>query len=512
MILHHQFIDSAKKYGRKVAVIDTATQKTYTYNQLLIAALIFANKLKHFPEKHIGIMIPSSAGCIISILGTQLAGKTPVMINFSTGAAQNTEYAQLKCSFLTFITSKKLCEKLNVPEMPGMIMIEDIIKDISPVDKVKAALMAQMPGSFIKKAIPPADENDDAVILFTSGSEKDPKAVQLSHKNIGHNLKGIPILFEIGSEDVFAGNLPYFHVFGLTVTCFLPLYLGGSIVTFANPLDYKQICDGIKKYQITMIVGTPTFFHGYLKKAEPGTFDSCNIMMAGADKLPNHLRNEYMNKHGKVLLEGYGTTETSPVISVNNFEFNKPGSIGKPMPGTQLKILHVDTEAELKANEVGKVLVKGDLVMKGYLGDYEQTKLHIRNGWYDTGDMGMIDDDGFLWHKGRLKRFVKIGGEMVSLVQVEAALDELLPEGTICCVVEIPNPVKGADIVAALTDKEIDFKKIQQKLRKVLPAIAIPKDFFTVDELPLMGSGKVNFREVERTCRILHNKRQLGKE
>jgi acyl-[acyl-carrier-protein]-phospholipid O-acyltransferase/long-chain-fatty-acid--[acyl-carrier-protein] ligase len=288
------------------------------------------------------------------------------------------------------------------------------------------------------------------------------------------------------------------------------LYLGASVITFANPLDYKQIVEGIKEHKITMMVGTPTFFHGYLKKAQPGDFNSLNIMMAGADKLPNQVREEYKKIHGKTLLEGYGTTETSPVISVNNFENNRPGSIGIPMLHTQIKIVDVDTEAELKAGEVGKILVKGDLVMKGYMGDYEQTKLRIRNGWYDTGDMGMFDKDGFLWHKGRLKRFVKIGGEMVSLVQVEAALSELLPEGAICCVVEIPNPVKGADIVAALTDKEVDIKKIQHQLRKVLPAIAIPKDFFTVDELPLMGSGKVNFREVEKTCRIMHNQRQKG--
>ncbi len=511
MILHHEFIKTAKKYGRKVAVYDVMSKRSFTYNKLLIASLILADKLKHYPEKHIGIMIPTSAGCIISIYATLLAGKIPVMINYSTGAEKNAEYAQLKCSFLNFITSKKLCDKLNIPEMDGMIYIEDILNDISTIDKAKSALLAQMPASFIIKSVPAAERDDNIVILFTSGSEKDPKAVQLTHRNITHNVEGVPARFDVSDKDVFAGNLPYFHVFGLTVTCFLPMTLGATVIAFANPLDYKQIVEHIKEKKITMMVGTPTFFHGYLKKAKKGDFDSLNIMMAGADKLPNHLREEYQKVHGKVLLEGYGATETSPVVSANSKDFNKPGSIGQPLPNTKVKILHVDTEEELGAGEVGKIMVKGSLVMKGYLGDYEETKLRIRNGWYDTGDMGMLDKDGYLWHKGRLKRFVKIGGEMVSLVNVENALDDLLPEDSICCVVEIPNPVKGADIVAALTDKEVDIKKIKAQLKKKLPAISIPKDFFTVDELPLMGSGKVNFREVEKICRKLHNKKQLGK-
>ncbi len=511
MILHHEFINTAKKYGRKIAVYDVMSKQSFTYNRLLIASLILADKLKHLPESHIGIMIPTSAGCVISIYAVLIAGKVPVMINYSTGAEKNAEYAQLKCSFLNFMTSKKLCDKLGIPEMDGMIYIEDILQEISTIDKAKAALLTQMPASFIKKAVPNATEDDNAVILFTSGSEKDPKAVQLTHRNISHNVEVIPNIFDLDSADIFAGNLPYFHVFGLTVTCFLPMYLGSSIIAFANPLDYKQIVDHCREKKITLLVGTPTFFHGYLKKANKGDFDSCKIMLAGADKLPSHVREEYKRIHDKELLEGYGTTETSPVISTNTPQFNKPGSIGKPIPNTIVKIMHVDTEEELGAGEIGKIMVKGNLVMKGYMGDYEETKLRIRNGWYDTGDMGMIDKDGYLWHKGRLKRFVKIGGEMVSLGNVEAAMNEILPDDAICCVVEIPNPVKGADIVAALTDKQVDPKKIKSQLKKVLPAIAIPKDFFVVDELPLMGSGKVNFREVETICRKLHNKKMLKK-
>jgi acyl-[acyl-carrier-protein]-phospholipid O-acyltransferase/long-chain-fatty-acid--[acyl-carrier-protein] ligase len=208
--------------------------------------------------------------------------------------------------------------------------------------------------------------------------------------------------------------------------------------------------------------------------------------------------------HNIEILEGYGTTETSPVIAVNSPGATRFGSVGKPFPGVQIKIVDRETDAVLGAGKEGKVLVKGDNVMAGYFGDVEETSVRIRNGWYDTGDMGLIDEDGYLWHKGRLKRFVKIGGEMISLVNVESILETMLPEGTLCCVVEVPNAIKGADIVVAITTQEVDVKNIQKQLKKQLPAIAMPKEFYLVEHMPMMGSGKVNFRAVEEICRNLH--------
>ncbi|MBT4333159.1 MAG: AMP-binding protein [Candidatus Cloacimonetes bacterium] len=501
MQLQQKFIEVAKKHSTKIAVYDQATGKDLSYDRMLIAAFILAGRFKKINSKYLGIMVPTSAGCLLSTLGALFAGKIPVMINYSTGAAENSVYAQEKCSFKTIITSKKLLEKLNVSPVDGMIYLEDIMSSLSTAEKLKAALTIKLPTSMLKKKVKHGDDNSTSVILFTSGSEKDPKAVQLTHKNIFHNISTIPQIIDVTEDDIFAGTLPLFHVFGITTNFWLPFFVGGSIVTHANPLDYSAIVKSIVDYKITILIGTPTFFHGYQRKSKPGELSSIRYAIAGADKLTEKLRLSFQKDHGIEILEGYGATETSPVVSVNVPGANKPGSIGKPMPGVHVKILDRETDEECPAGKEGKILVKGDLVMKGYLGDIEETSLHIHGGWYDTGDMGVLDEDGFLWHRGRLKRFVKVGGEMVSLVRVEEVLTKLLPEGVTCCVVDVPNPKKGADVVAAVATGEFDEKKILKKMAKELPAIAVPKEFYIIEDIPLMGSGKVAFREVERICR-----------
>lgn len=505
MQLHQSFIITAKKLGNKIAIYDQATDKEISYSKMLIASLILSKKFSKYRGNYIGVMVPTSAGCMLSILGSLMCGKIPVMINYATGAEENCIYAQEKCSFKTIITSKKLLEKINVEPAEGMVFLEDIMDSLTTFAKLKAAIKSKLPTSILQSRVHKGSDDEDCVILLTSGSEKDPKAVQLSHKNISHNVNAIPQVIDISENDIFAGTLPLFHVFGLTINFWLPILMGSSVVAHANPLDYKAICDSIKKYKITLVVGTPAFFYGYLQKSEVGDFDSIRYTIAGADKVTDQLREGYMKKHNLELMEGYGTTETSPVISVNVPGANKPGSIGKPLPGVQVKIVDRETDEELPANKEGKILVKGNMVMNGYLGDLEETSLRIRNGWYDTGDMGVLDEDGFLWHRGRLRRFVKVGGEMISLVRVENVLEKLLPEGAVCCVVDVPNPRKGSDIVAAVTTKEINKKYIKKQMKKELPAIAIPKEFHLIKDIPMMGSGKVNFREVEKICRKLEN-------
>jgi acyl-[acyl-carrier-protein]-phospholipid O-acyltransferase / long-chain-fatty-acid--[acyl-carrier-protein] ligase len=512
MQLHLMIIDICKKYFKKTAIYDQATGKDISYEKLLLASLLLKNRFNRYRSNYIGIMVPTSAGCMLSIIGALMAGKIPVMINYSTGARENSIYAQEKCSFKTIITSKKLLAKLNIDPVKGMVFLEDIMAEITITEKIKALLKTKLPAGVIKSSVHNGSENDTSVILFTSGSEKEPKAVQLSHKNISHNLINLPDIIDVNERDIFAGTLPLFHVFGLTTNFWLPLSLGCSIVTHANPLEYRKIVESIMKYKITVLIGTPTFFFGYLNRSEPGNLSSVRYAIAGADKVPEKLYEKYKRDHGIEILEGYGATETSPVISVNTPDFNKPGSIGKPLPGVRVKILDRETDEELLPNGEGKIMVKGDLVMKGYLGDLEETSLHIHNGWYDTGDMGVMDDDGFLWHRGRLKRFVKIGGEMVSLVKVENELSKILPEDVICCVVDVPNLSKGSEIVAAVATGEIDQKKILKQLKKKLPAIAVPKEFYVIENIPLMGSGKVAFRAVEKICRDMQNKDDVDLE
>jgi len=501
MQLHHKFIETAKKYQKKIAVHDIATGKDVPYERMLLAALIFARKFKKINSKYVGVMVPTSAGCMLSNLGVLMAGKIPVMINYATGAIENSIYAQEKCSFQTILTSRKLLEKLNLNSIEGMIFLEDLAQDIKIFEKVSALFKSKKSVENLIKSVHNGSEDDTAVILFTSGSEKEPKAVQLTHKNIFHNVDNLPKVIDLDPEHVFLANLPLFHVFGLTANFWLPITLGCTIVAYPNPLDFKIICGLLKKYQVTLMAGTPSFYYGYLKKSQPGDFESIKFALSGADTLPTQIYEGFLEKHNLKVYDAYGTTETSPAIAINSPREHKVGSVGKPIPGVEVKIINLETEEEQPIKQTGKILVKGDMVMKGYLGDLEETSLHIHRGWYDTGDMGYLDEDGFLWHKGRLKRFVKVGGEMISLVKVEEVLNKYLPEEVVCCVVDVPNPTKGADVVAAVTTGEINQKKILKQMSKELPAIAIPKEFYVLEDIPVMGSGKVNFREVETICR-----------
>ncbi|MBN1779674.1 AMP-binding protein [bacterium] len=495
MILHHEFVKIAKKYAKKTAIVDKTRGTEVSYSKALIASLMLAKKIGKYNDGDIGIMVPTSAGAFLAVMGTLMTGKTPVMINYSTGAAENCEYAQNKIGFKTILTSRALCEKINCPEVDGMVYLEDIMKEIKLTDKLPAAMKSMMSAKAIIGGFPAADIDDTIVILFTSGSEKDPKAVQLTHRNIGANIRDVLEVMDLHDTDVIMSILPMFHVFGYTVDFWLPMLTGMTAVTYANPLDYKTIPKIIREQKVTMIAATPVFFLGYLRESEKGDFKTVRLAVAGADKTPDSLREGYKKKHGIELLEGYGTTETSPVVSVNRPDMNRPGSIGPALPSVQVKITDITTGKPLPAGKEGKILVKGDLVMKGYYDDLEETSLRIEDGWYDTGDMGLVDEDGYLWHKGRLKRFVKIGGEMVSLVRTESILQDMLPEGENCCIVELPDSVKGAKLVAAVT-VEVNDRDMIKKMREKLPSIAIPAQFIKFDDLPKMGSGKVDFRTV----------------
>lgn len=495
MIMHYWFIETAKKHGKKIAIVDRTTGQTVSYSKALVSALTLAGKFKQLDQGYIGVMLPTSAGAFLVNLGLLMSGRIPVMINYSTGAAENYRYVQNKIGLTSVITSGALLKKINCPLLPGMIQLEDVLSNIGRTDKLKAFFRALPPARMIIRGLKTIKEDDDVVILFTSGSEKEPKAVQLTHHNLSTNVEDTIKVLKLGHNDVVLSMLPLFHSFGHMANFWMPLVIGMKTVTYANPLDYKAIPKICREERVTMMASTPVFFGGYLKESEPGDFETLRIMVAGADQCHEWLRKGYREKHNKELLEGYGVTETSPVISANTPEANKSGSIGRPWPRIQVKIRDIDTDQELPVNREGKITVKGDYVMKGYYEDVEETVLRIRNGWYDTGDMGLIDEDGFLWHRGRLKRFVKIGGEMVSLVKVEAVLESLLPEGVSCCVVEIHDPRKGARLAAAVT-REVDSAKLIRQMKEKLSPIETPCRFLVFDELPKMGNGKTDFRKI----------------
>jgi acyl-[acyl-carrier-protein]-phospholipid O-acyltransferase/long-chain-fatty-acid--[acyl-carrier-protein] ligase len=471
----------------------------------LIASLILSEKLKRFEPGFIGVMMPTSAGAALTILGALFSGRVPVMINYSTGAGENCVFAKRKCDFRTILTSRVFLERIKCPVVPGMVFIEDLMAEISGLDKLRAAAISKLPVAMLKKRVAGGDEDDDLFVLFTSGSERDPKAVELTHRGISAIVDGLKEIVNLTHKDIFLCQLPYFHIFGQTANLWVPLSLGITLVTYANPLDYRTVCEIIREDRCTVMLGTPSFFAGYLGKSEEGDFESIRLMIVGADKCPDALREGFLTRHGKVLLEGYGSTETSLVISVNTPEFNRPGSVGKLFPGVQVRLENYETGADCDLGEIGKILVKGANLMKGYFDDFEQNSLSMRQGWFDTGDMGWMDEDGYLWHVGRLKRFLKIGGEMISLVKVEDVLEKVLPEGVSCCVVEVPDRVKGARIVAAVTQK-LDEREILRKLSESLPNISLPRQFVVIEELPKMGSGKIDFRKVTDMVRDMAQK------
>jgi acyl-[acyl-carrier-protein]-phospholipid O-acyltransferase / long-chain-fatty-acid--[acyl-carrier-protein] ligase len=498
--LVEQFIRTAKAHETKLAVVDRAMGQRVTYRDTLLRALILSHAFRRYEPGMIGIMIPTSGGAIYSVIAALMSGRTPVMINYSTGAAQNCEMAQRRLAFRTVVTSRALLEKIKCPAVDGMVFIEDLAAGVSALSKLAGFLRASLPADRICRHVHQCKDDDPAVILFTSGSEREPKAVPLTHRNIAANVEGMHQVLEFGPRDTILANLPLFHVFGLTTTCWLPLTNAMTVVTYPNPLEFRAITTAVREEAVTMMVGTPTFLAGYLQKSEPGDFATVRLLITGADKCPEALRSAYLERHGRVLLEGYGTTETSPVISVNTPEYNRPGSVGKALPNVQVRMEHYETGEPCGVNEIGKILVKGDSVMSAYFDDFEATALSRRHGWYDTGDMGYRDEEGYLWHVGRLGRFLKVGGEMVSLVQVEDALQRHLAGAAECGVVEVPDAVKGARIVAAVTTK-IDEKAAAARLAESLPRIAVPRQFVVLPFLPKMPSGKVDYRALTEMVR-----------
>ncbi len=498
-ILHHQFVRSARQFPDKPAIIDRSTNNRVSYSRALTCSLMLTGRFRLFENRYLGIMLPTSAGGILAIIATLMAHKIPAMINYSTGPAANCRYAADQCGFTTILTSRALLDKIGCPLMPGMVCLEDIMKNLTIFDKLMAAVRSRLSAQAIIDRLPASKANDTAVVLFTSGSEKNPKSVQLSHDNISSNLTDILAIFNLTSNERVMSILPLFHVFGHTVDMWLPMTTGMTAITYANPLDYKTIPAIVREEGATLLAATPTFLAGYLRESHTGDFSTLRLAMSGADKTPDWLRQGFKEKHSIELLEGYGTTETSPVISVNTPQANRLGSIGRPLPGAEARIADLLTGEPLPPGREGKIMVRGRLVMKGYL-DPAQTAEAIIDGWYDTGDMGVFDTDGYLWHRGRLKRFVKVGGEMVSLVKVEGVLEEILPPGIECCVVDVPNHTKGAAIIVAVSG-EIDRDQLYEQLEQRLSHIEIPRKFVVLDEIPKMGSGKADFRTITSLIR-----------
>ena len=529
--LTHHWLESAKSDLFKECIADA--QGTELNNVKFIAAVLsFAKvlKTKLRGQRHVGVLLPSSAAGAIVNMALFVLGKVPVNLNY-TLSAESMQKALAKAQIDTVLSSAKFLDKLtakgfdfNAILADKLLFAEDIAKGLNKTAKTHAFLTALFaPQWWIKLRYFAAVKLDDtATILFSSGSEGDPKGIELSHKNLLTNIKQVSELLNFRRDDVILNSLPIFHSFGLTVTTLLPLCEGVKMVSVADPTDGATIGKMSAKHGVSILFGTSTFFRLYTrnKKLHPLMFQNVRIVIAGAEKLKTDVKDAFRLKFGLEIYEGYGTTETAPVAAVNvpnilekdslkELTFTKEGTVGLPLPGTIIKIVDPDTLNELKTGEDGLILIGGGQVMKGYLDDPEKTAEVIAEldgvRYYKTGDKGHIDEHGFVTIVDRYSRFAKIGGEMISLGAVEANLSQAIGEDAVFVATAVNDDKKGESVVL-LVKSELTLSDIQQRIKALnIPPIMLPSEIFLVDEIPLLGSGKIDFKRAKLLATELIN-------
>ena len=519
--LQEAWINEAKEGGSKLCVADSTGVELMGYRFITAVLLMrsaFKKRLGH--EQHVGLIVPTSAGGSIANMAVLTLGKTIVNLNYSSGTASLKHAIQIT-NIKQIIGSRQFMTKLKAKgfdleealEEVEVFYLEDIKSEMSKLSQLTTFLQARfLPTSLLKLFyIKSVSNSDTAAILFSSGSEGTPKGIELSHQNIMGNIKQISTVLNPNERDVMLGTLPIFHSFGLTVSTLLPLIEGIPVVCHPDPTDGYGIAKISSKYSATFLFATATFFRLYARnrKIHPLMFDSLRMVIAGAEKLPKEVRELFKEKFGKTILEGYGTTETTPVASCNIHDAIVPdtyhiqvgtkfGTIGLPVPGSSFMIVDPESFEPLKVGEDGMILIGGTQVMKGYLGDAEKTASVIKEidgiRWYITGDKGHVDEDGFLTIVDRYSRFAKIGGEMVSLGLVESEIQKLLDEESQIAVTAIPDAKKGEKIILLLEgEKELEVLKEEIKGLAMNP-LFVPSSYYKVDEVPKLGTGKADFK------------------
>lgn len=513
-LLHLRFVKTARRHWFSFCMADS-TGRALTYGRTLIGSLLLARWLRtHRPhDAQLGLILPASVAGALANIAALLAGKIPVNLNFTAGRAALASALQ-QCDIRTILTSRTFLRKAKLEELEGMIFIEDVMQEISSLQKIWVALVAFLtPTRLLQVLCNRGRQKPDALatVVFSSGSTSTPKGVMLSHHNVLSNVEAIQQVFAVTRKDCLMGVLPLFHSFGFTGTLWLPLIAGFRVVYHPNPLDAKTIGEMVTKYRATILISTPTFYAAYLRKCSAEEFASLRYAIAGAEKLHPALAQAFKEKYGLDLLEGYGCTEMAPVVAVNvpDAEYGtyrqiglKPGTVGHPLPGVVAKVVDLQTGALLPCGQEGLLLVKGPNRMLGYVGQAEKTAEVIRDGWYVTGDIATIDEDGFIRITDRLSRFSKIGGEMVPHLRVEETINQLLG-GAPCVVTAVPDEQKGERLVVLCAHQELNPALLWERLNQTdLPKLWIPRreHFYTVEAIPMLGTGKVDLQAVKRTA------------
>ncbi|MFP4500152.1 MAG: MFS transporter [Candidatus Hydrogenedentota bacterium] len=510
-LLHRGLIAMARRHKRRLCVADAVTGEL-SFFKTLVGTIAFARKLNQILDKQpcVGLLLPPSVGGTLANAALQLMGRVPVNLNY-TASPEAMASAASQCGITQVLTSKKFLERLPL-DVPGeALYLEDIREQISGTNRLAALMLALFaPIWLIERAAgsPRKRTSDDlATIIFSSGSEGAPKGVQLTQRNILSNIEAGLETFPHGPDERMMAFLPFFHSFGFTGTLWLMLHSGCGVVFHANPLESRAIGGLVEKYKCTFMIATPTFLNSLMRRCRPEQLQSLAWVVVGAEKLPERLRMAFKTKHGTEPMEGYGTTECAPVVSVNTPDFHSPGfysvgtrhgTIGRPLPGIGLKVLDPDTGEEAPAGTPGLLHISGPNIMRGYLDLPEKTDEVLKDGWYETGDIAAVDEDGFITITDRLARFSKIAGEMVPHTKVEETLHELLElDEQHLAVSSVADERKGERLVVlhTLSDEQINtlLKKLPQS---DLPNLWRPRAdaFHRINEIPVLGTGKLDIR------------------
>ncbi|MFK7820156.1 MAG: AMP-binding protein, partial [Planctomycetaceae bacterium] len=514
-----QFIRQCKVAGSRIKVADSAgTELSGT--KLLTAALLFRKLVTSkvgADEKMIGLLLPPSAGGAIANAAVTLLGRVAVNLNY-TLSQDVVDFCIDECGIKHVLTSRRFQEKKPFAIKANYIYLEDLTEEAPTVSKALCAASARFePISILERRLGLTNISPDELItvIFTSGSTGQPKGVMLSHNNVLSNLTAVDQLFNLTEKDALIGVLPFFHSFGFTITMWLPFCVEPSGIYHFNPLDGRTVGKLAEKYDGTILAATPTFLRTYTKRCTPEQFAKMSLVISGAEKLPAELANAFKDKFGVEVTEGYGTTELSPAAAFNvpasrlgpNAESaTKAGTVGRVMPGATAKIVDADTGEDLGINDEGLLRIKGPNVMTGYLNLPEKTNEVIIDGWYDTGDMAMIDADGFISITGRMSRFSKIGGEMVPHIRIEEELARIVDEpddeepNILIAVTAVPDPKKGEKLIVLHKPLKKPIDEALQELGECgLPNIWLPSadGFLEVEEIPLLGTGKLDLKGVK---------------
>lgn len=496
-----------KRHRFRTGLVDGMDGSKLLRGKVLGVALTLARHLqKTYPDQQrIGVVLPPGKGGLVANLAVILAGKIPVNLNF-TSLREAVESAIEQAGLRTTITAHAMAKRLeDFPWTPEVIHLDEALPPMKKKILLWWIAAVVVPRGLLAQILklPSTGDHAEAILLFTSGSSGKPKGVVLSHRNILSNVAQFAVALDARKDDLLLASLPFFHSFGCTVTLFYPLFESVRALTYPNPLEAKKIAELVDRYRVTVMLATPTFLRAYLRKAEPEQLRSLRLLVTGAEKLPIDLGKAIEARFGKHVYEGYGLTETSPVVSVNLPEApgqtqssNRPGSTGKMLTGIAAEIRDPETGERRSLHETGMLWLRGPNIFEGYLNAPEQNADVLQNGWFKTGDIGRFDEDGFLYIEGRLSRFSKIGGEMVPHETIEQKILRALnidEQGErIIAIMGVPDATKGEALVL-LSTIEIDQPSLRSALAASgVPNLWIPRTISRIDAIPVLASGKLD--------------------